>query len=125
MTKRVLDVGNCDHDHSLVAQMLRDEFQVEVLRSHTASEACQMMRTAGPFDLVLVNRLLDVDGSEGLELIRAIKSDSSLAATSCMLISNYAEYQEPAVAAGAERGFGKKFLRQSETLTLLGKFLRS
>ena len=43
---------------------------------------------AGEFDLVLVNRVLDADGSSGLDLIRAIKADPDLANVPVMLVSN-------------------------------------
>ncbi len=62
---------------------------------------------AGEFDLVLVNRIFDGDGSKGIELIRAIKADPHLARTPVMLVSNYAEAQAEAKELGALPGFGK------------------
>ena len=40
-----------------------------------------------------------------------------------MLITNYPDQQQVAVAAGAEYGFGKKELYADETRTRLAKFL--
>jgi two-component system chemotaxis response regulator CheY len=62
---------------------------------------------SGPFDLVLVNRKLDCDYSDGLDVIRAIKADSAVGGVPVMLVTNYPEHQEAAIAVGAVRGFGK------------------
>ncbi len=40
-----------------------------------------------------------------------------------MLLSNFPQYQEAAVAAGAEPGFGKAELDRPETLERLRRFL--
>ena len=40
-----------------------------------------------------------------------------------MLITNYADQQQAAVAAGAEYGFGKKELYADDTQSRLAKFL--
>ena len=66
--------------------------------------------TEEPFDLILVNRKLDQDYSDGLEIVRQIKADAKLRSVPCMLITNHADQQQVAVAAGAEYGFGKKEL---------------
>jgi CheY-like chemotaxis protein len=75
------------------------------------------------FDLVLVNRKLDRDDSEGLDIVKSIKADPRLAAVPVMLITNYAEHQETAVAAGAEYGFGKKELNNDATRGKLQRIL--
>lgn len=121
--QRVLDVGNCDLDHGNIQRFLTSRFAVEVVRARRRDEALALLRQQ-PFALVLVNRLLDEDGSEGLEVIRQIKADPALAAVPCMLISNYPEYQQAAVAAGAEYGFGKKELNTPQTEALLARFLK-
>jgi CheY-like chemotaxis protein len=120
--KRVLDVGNCDLDHGNIARFLQSHFAVQVVRARLREDALAALR-AQPVDLVLVNRLLDEDGSEGLDVIRQIKADPQLAHVPCMLISNYPHYQEAAVAAGAEYGFGKKELDLPQTQARLAKFL--
>jgi CheY-like chemotaxis protein len=73
----------------------------------------------GAYALVLVNRKLDRDQSEGIEVIKQIKEDPELADVPVMLITNYAEYQEAAIATGATRGFSKLKLDQEETLKCL------
>ena len=99
MTKRVLDVGQCNPDHSSISRLLTQHFDVEIVRAHLESDAVESLR-AGPFDLVLINRKLDRDYSDGLGIIRNIRSDENLSQTSVMLVSNYPESQEEAVGSG-------------------------
>jgi len=107
---RILDVGQCGADHPAISGMLRKAFDAEVDGADTHKEALDALR-AGRFDLVLVNRVGDLDGASGLSLIRAIKADPALAETPVMLVSNLADAQAEAVAAGALPGFGKSELR--------------
>jgi CheY-like chemotaxis protein len=120
--KRVLDVGNCSPDHGAISALLKKQFGAEAVQAHGPGDAMTALRT-GRFDLVLVNRKLDQDYSDGLEIIKQIKADKALAATPCMLITNYAEHQAAAVAAGAEPGFGKLSLSTPETIERLGNYL--
>jgi CheY-like chemotaxis protein len=122
MSKRVLDVGNCSADHARISVWLKRTFRAEVVRAHGPADALAALRDR-PFDLVLVNRLLDRDGSEGLEIIQTIKATPELAAVPVMLITNYPEHQERAVAAGAELGFGKAELGTAEAQQKLAPFL--
>jgi len=114
MKKRVLSVGQCMPDQASITRMLTRHFDVEVLAADKADDALAALRS-GPIDLVLVNRKLDCDYSDGLEIIRQIKADDELKATPCMMVSNYPEHQDTAVTAGAERGFGKAELDKAET----------
>ncbi|HYW80014.1 MAG TPA: response regulator, partial [Thermoguttaceae bacterium] len=75
------------------------------------------------FDLVLVNRRIEDDNSDGLAVIEQIKADPHLAETPVMMLSNYAEAQAAALAAGAEPGFGKAELGHPATVEKLGRFL--
>lgn len=122
MPKRVLDVGNCGVDHGAIRSLLTSAFAAEVLQAHGSGDALEML-ARGPFDLVLVNRKLDSDYSDGLEVIRQIKADPRVAAVPCMLITNYPDHQEEAVAAGAEYGFGKKELNTPQTHARLARLL--
>lgn len=122
MTKTVVDVGNCDFDHGSLRDVLETHFQATLIQTHSADEALQALRSQ-PVDLLLVNRKFDRDQGDGLELIKRIRSEPELAGTPCMLISNFAEYQAQAVEAGAEMGFGKQRLQESDTRDLLAKFL--
>jgi len=68
---------------------------------------------------------LDFDHSDGLEIVRRLKADPQWAAVPVMLVSNYPEYQQQAIAAGAEPGFGKAELTSPATLEKLAKFLQA
>lgn len=122
MGKRVLNVGQCGMDHGSIMRLLGQEFDAEVVSADLEPEVMAVMRRQH-FDLVLVNRLLDADGSDGLKVIRSIKADPRTADTPVMLVSNYPEYQEQAVAVGAEPGFGKRDLGSAETRAALSRFL--
>jgi len=119
---RILDVGNCNPDHAAICRMLETTFGAEVVRAHEATDALKLLREQ-PFDLVLVNRKLDSDYSDGLPIIETIKADAALAKVPCMLITNYAEHQEAAVAAGAAYGFGKKEINAAQTRAKLAAIL--
>jgi len=122
MPKRVLDVGNCVPDHAAIRRLLETNFQAEVIQADDSAGALTALRKQ-PFDLVLVNRKLDLDYSDGLDIIKQIKADPQLATVPCMLITNYPDQQQIAVQAGAEPGFGKKQLFSEETKLRLGKIL--
>ena len=107
MSKRVLSVGQCSMDHGARSTMLESTFALKSVPAETAADALVALGHE-KFDLVMVNRKLDADYSDGIEIIRQIKADPQLAATPCMLVTNYPEHQEAAVAAGAELGFGKQ-----------------
>lgn len=124
MPRRVLDVGNCSMDHGAIRAMLEKSFGAEVVQAHGEQDAVGLLGRE-KFDLVLVNRKLDQDYSDGLEIIKTIKKDARLSAVPCMLITNYPEHQEAAVAAGAVPGFGKKELYAEETLKRLSNLLGS
>ena len=117
-TIRVLDVGQCGFDHSSISRFLKQVYQAEVTGADTAGEALATLR-AGGFDLVLVNRLFDGDGSPGAALIRTIKADPDLANLPVMLVSNYPEAQAEARTLGALPGFGKADLRAGKNLPTL------
>jgi CheY-like chemotaxis protein len=120
--KRVLSVGQCWADHGSISRTLQRSFGAEVVGADTAPEALERLRHEG-FDLVLVNRVLDADGSPGVDLIRSVRADERLKDVPVMLVSNHEEAQEEAVAAGASRGFGKAALGQPHMLGLVRPFL--
>ena len=112
--KRILDVGQCDHDHGLMTRLAR-EAGAEITRAATAEEALSKLRET-TFDLVWVNRMFDADNSFGLELIKRMKSDPKLSQLPVMLISNFESAQNEAVSVGALPGLGKDHLREPVTL---------
>jgi len=123
MTKRILDVGNCAFDHGNVRQMLARHFDAEVEQAHGAEDALKRLRE-GAFDLVLANRKFDRDGGDGIELIRQIAGNDRLGKMPVLLLSNYPQYQQQAVAAGAAPGFGKAELDSQSTVNLLRAALK-
>lgn len=121
---RVLDVGQCSFDHANISRLLVDEFDAEVEQAATGEEALQAVAN-GCFDLVLVNRVFDSDGSSGLELIRQFQSDEQTRPTPVALVSNHADAQEAAVTLGAKPGFGKNALDNPKTRDQLASLLDS
>jgi two-component system chemotaxis response regulator CheY len=121
-TKRVLSVGQCAMDGGSILRMLSSTFGVEVKAADTARQALALLETE-QFSLVLVNRVFDADGGSGQELIRAIKAAPATRAVPVMLVSNFPEAQDEAVASGAIPGFGKAALNQPETAERLKALL--
>lgn len=116
MSKRVLDVGNCGPDHSSIRRFFATHFaSIEVDQTHGPNDTIEALRK-NQYDLVLINRKLDQDYSDGLEIIKQIKADGDLADVAIMMITNYEEHQQLAVDAGALLGFGKLELESTETI---------
>jgi len=118
---RVLDVGNCDPDHASIQRLL-GRFEVDVDRVMFVEEAVVALAKSR-YDLVLVNRLIFADGSDGLPLIQRMKADARFQKIPVMMVSNYPEAQDRAVSEGAVRGFGKADLNEPRTLELLKPYL--
>ncbi len=122
MTKRVLDVGNCGPDFGSMVRFLTKNFDCQVDQAHGPDDTFEKLRD-GDYALVLVNRKLDQDYSDGSEILKQIKADPELQNTPVMIITNYAEHQDDAEAMGAERGFGKLEYGDPATVEKLKKFL--
>ncbi len=112
---RVALVGHCVPDAAAIRAMLGRALPgAEVVMVNDEAG----LRAARGSGLLLVNRVLD--GSfggiaSGIELIRVLSSEVS-SGVRTMLVSNYAEAQAEAEAAGAVPGFGKTDLNEPETL---------
>ena len=122
MSKRVLVVGNCDYDHGSIRGLIEDNFEARVAQAHGSKDSMGALRTAD-FELVLINRRLHRDQSDGVAIIEQMKADDRLADIPVMLITNYPEHQQRAMAAGAKLGFGKAELLDEATLAKLQEFL--
>lgn len=122
MPKTVLSIGQCIPDESALERFLKANFDVQIETSAHGSDALEQMKE-NSFDLVLVNRKLDADYSDGLNIIREMKQDESLKNIPVMLISNYPESQDEAVAEGALYGFGKLEYTRRETKERLSSVL--
>src|SRR5438552_2303305 len=105
--KRVLSVGQCGFDHGQLAHRLREMFDAEVIAADDERDALRKLDAS--FALILVNRVFDADGASGIDFIRRVSEHTK---TPLMLVSNYADAQAEAVAAGSLPGFGKSALGQ-------------
>jgi CheY-like chemotaxis protein len=120
--RKVLSIGQCEPDSAALARFLTKHFDVSIDRAALPDEALGKMRS-DRYDLVLINRKLDADYSDGTEILKAIKGDDDLARTPVMVVSNYEEAQREAAALGAEYGFGKLEYAKPEVVERLKPFL--
>jgi two-component system, chemotaxis family, chemotaxis protein CheY len=120
---RILSVGQCHADGPAISRAIRKHFTAEVVAVDTAADAVQALRDGG-YDLVLVNRIFDMDGGSGLELIKQVKANPDMKATPIMLVSNFPEWQAEAVNAGAVPGFGKNSLGKPAMVEALAKVIK-
>lgn len=121
MPKQILSVGNCSYDFGTLSQALEAKFDVALQNAETADEAEQVLKKQ-QFDLIVVNRLFDINQDSGIALIKKLKEQKL--ATPMMLISNFPESQEEAVGVGAVPGYGKKAVGKPEMLDLVGQYLK-
>ncbi len=120
MAKRVLSIGNCGYDHGNLSSALGKHFDVELISAESVKEATAAV-ARDQFDLIVVNRLFDSTGESGIELIRKFKETVQ---SPMMLISNYPEYQQQAMDAGAVPGFGKTQVGKAELVKVVEEYLR-
>jgi hypothetical protein len=122
MAKKVVLVGHCGPDSSFLRMAVSSAD-----RGITVSMAddAQELKAAldGGVDLVLLNRELGwgFDHPLGVDVIKIFRG--SYPATKFMVISNYAEAQAAAVAAGAVPGFGKREIGQPRVAQLIREAL--
>lgn len=122
MSKTLLDVGNCGPDFNSIRRMVHQNFEASTLQAHGAEDALEVLREK-KVDLVTVNRKLDRDYTDGIDVIKAIKAEADLSGIPVMLVTNYDEHQEAAMAEGAVRGFGKLAIDEDATKDLLSPYL--
>jgi DNA-binding NarL/FixJ family response regulator len=116
MPIKILDVGQCGFDGPRMSRLLQEKLDATVDGAATEEDAIRRL-SDGKYDLVLVNRILAVDGASGVELIHTlIKSGCT---TPLMLVSDHTDAQDIAVTHGAVRGFGKAVLEKPETFELI------
>lgn len=124
MTKTVVDCGNCGPDFHSIRQFVTSNFDAVVVQSHNAEETLKLLRDRD-VALVTVNRKLDRDYSDGMDVVRRIKAEQGIGQVPVMLVTNYEEHQQAAIEAGCVRGFGKLALRDPGTVELLQPYLGS
>jgi DNA-binding NarL/FixJ family response regulator len=103
-------VGHCGPDSFMLRSAVKYAAKVAdvplLVSQAQLDTALQSADAAHPY-VLLVNRVLDGEFNltEGVELIKQLKTQYPF--TRCMLISNYPESQQAAVAVGGLPGFGK------------------
>ena len=115
MSKTVLSVGQCRPDQAAISHFLTSNFDVTVISADLAEDSAEALQDHS-IDLVLINRKLDADYSDGMAILRTIKTDAATADIPVMLVSNFPEWQEKAVHHGAVMGFGKAELNSLQTV---------
>lgn len=113
-TKTVLNVGQCRPDTAAISHFLTSNFDVKIINCDLPTDTQKALEDHQA-DLVLINRKLDADYSDGMEILKSIKADPNTAEIPVMLVSNFAEWQEKAVEMGALQGFGKAELGNPES----------
>jgi len=118
MPKRIALVGHCGPDASYLRMAVAGVFAGAQIVAADEEAALDRLIEEG-VDLVLVNRQLDwgFDSDEGVETIRHLRQTHPT--VRMMLISNYPEAQQAAVAAGALPGFGKREIGTKRVTELL------
>ncbi len=113
---RILDVGQCGFDHSAIADVAHKQTGAIVEQAGSAAQAVAILASQS-YDLVLINRILDGDGTSGVDLIAQLKTNPNC--PPLMMVSNYPDAQRAAVKAGALEGFGKNALYLASTAKIL------
>jgi PleD family two-component response regulator len=122
VSKTVLSVGQCRPDGAAISHYMKSNFGASVIAVDLPDQALSALET-NAIDLVLINRKLDIDMSDGLEILKSIRSTSSKREVPVMLVSNFPEWQDKAVQMGATYGFGKAELNRPETRARLAVIL--
>ena len=122
LMQKLLIVGQCDFDYQRISFVISKMYAAEIHRADLFDEAIQRALEQ-PYALILINRLLDLDRSEGMEILHELKSNPQTDDIPVMIISDYQDAQDVAVAAGASPGFGKAALDTPRTFELLSNYL--
>ena len=123
MRKRVLDIGNCGPDHASLKRFFQQNFAAELLQADALRDAREIL-SREEVDLIVVNRKLDSDYSDGLDVIKGLQAEPQFASIPMMLITNYPEHQKAAMEAGALEGFGKLQLADKTVIERVGTALK-
>ena len=122
MSKKIVLVGHCGPDSSFLRMAVSAaDRSLKVLMADDAEELNQHLEQG--VDLLLLNRELGwgFEQTEGVEIIRQLLSRHPN--VKMMLISNYADAQAQALAAGAVPGFGKREIGSPRVAQLIRRAL--
>lgn len=109
MAKKILLVGHCGPDSTYLRMTIKKSVpESQIVMADDSTELQQAL--VDGVDLILFNRELGYgfEPDTGVETIRALQGTNGQ--TPMVLVSNYPEAQQAAVAAGAMPGFGKREL---------------
>ena len=120
--KKVMSVGQCPPDHAAIRNFIESVFDAEIVRIDSTEEALEEMKNSN-YDLILVNRKLDIDYTDGTILIEKMQSDDRMKNIPVMLITNFEEYMDEAVKLGGVPGFGKTGIGSSMAVANIEKFI--
>lgn len=121
-TGTVLLVGHCGPDAYMLRSAVRSALpNAEIVMVDDEATLAAKLDSA---NLLLVNRVLDgrFESDDGIGLIASLSPDRP---ARFMLVSNFADAQARAEAAGAVPGFGKSQIRSEETTRRLRAALAS
>jgi CheY-like chemotaxis protein len=105
-----------------MAALWRKKLGATVDHVANGEDAAERLKNGG-YDVVLVNRVLAADDSSGLDVIEDLLSAKT--SVPIMLVSDFTDAQDAAVALGAVRGFGKADLGDPATLELVASVGRA
>lgn len=121
MPNKVVVAGNCYPDNMAIRSKLKN-FPGTLLETVDSMEELMTACQTSEVKLILVNRIFDGTGEDGIAAIAQLKPKLDRSVT-MMLISNFDWAQEKAVAAGASPGFGKSELHSPQVLEKLAAAL--
>jgi CheY-like chemotaxis protein len=124
MAKRIALIGHCGPDGSYLRMAVsRAARDVKVVMADDGAELDAVLKEG--VDLLLFNRVLDYgfEDTEGVAVIRKIRA--KYPNVKSMLVSNYAEAQAQAIAAGALPGFGKREIGSPKVAELIRQALET
>ena len=123
MSKKVLLVGHCGPDSSYLRSAIKSADRGVTIVMADDQQELRRALDDGAIDLILFNRELGYGFDEryGVDVIKYLSGNYPT--VKMMLVSNYADAQASAVAAGALPGFGKRELGSERVLGLLKEAL--
>lgn len=118
---KILSTGQCNFDHAKISHAFKKAFDVKIERAHTGQDTFDYLNQNHKEqpDVILINRIIDRDGSEGVELIKKIRNNSEYDNISLILVSDLEPAQQAAQNAGAISGFGKSDLSREKLRNVL------
>jgi hypothetical protein len=118
MSKKIALVGHCGPDSSYLRMTISNAVKgVKILSADDDAELSNVLGEG--VDLLLFNRELGYGFSKtaGVDVIQQLRTSNP--ELKMMLVSNYPDAQEAAVAAGALPGFGKREIGTKRVLEVL------